>query len=428
MDQLVLTETTTSISGNKTDETIKKKATLFLNKFSLQKSINREQRSLSKQNQTQSAIIQNQNFSVLPVNLSVASGSLDNHHGNAENVINSLPATQSREQGDDQSSSTKNQNDTTFMVTTSRSTLLPLCRRRTKLYQLGQANQVQASASERTANNSSIKCSTGSSSRTQSCPSAVQRDYSSNSSPTELHAITRCDTTKVDRPYTKNEVEHLSGCRYPYAISQLKNSFSCQRDLIPVKKSIQPYSREISPPIEKDSQSPDSKYPDSTSSRSDEDETTTPPLSECNFVRWISTENAMDSRYYKSRRSTSHGDYLITAVSSDAVGNRDALSSASEPPSSALSYCPQNDNDNRIDLDRSTSALSRASSCTSTVNVSQVSLLSSKSIFGKSEFQKKESKAIAMWHATVQSRIAQRKIASPLDHNQPYKPKVNLFL
>jgi hypothetical protein len=401
MDQLtppVVTDT-----NNKTNKPIKKKAALFFSKFSSQKSIaqNQSHGSLSKQNpqnQTQFAIIENQNLSVLPVNLSVASVSLDNQLGDNKNMEAILQISHPREQQTEDLSFTKIQSSNTALVATEKPLL---CRRMTKLYQFSQVHQSPISVSDRNSKNSSNIpiC------RKQLYPLILQKGHYSNSTPLKLYT-TLDAITAVEQSYTNN-TEQCIGCA----------GFNRQGNLTPIKESSQTCSRAISAfPLEKDPHSPDSKYPNSTASsiyyRSDEEEAITPSSSECNSTQWTSTDSNT-YRYYKSRRSKSHGDYLITIKDPDAL-------CTSEPSSSTSSCYSQNDSD-RTDLDRSTSVSSLTSSCSSNISKSQRPALSSKSIFGKSESQKKESKAIAMWHSTVHNLTTKRK---SLDR-QPEKPKVN---
>jgi len=69
----------------------------------------------------------------------------------------------------------------------------------------------------------------------------------------------------------------------------------------------------------------------------------------------------------------------------------------------------------KVNLDRSHSQSSSSSSS-----------LDSKSIFGKSEFRKKESKAIRMWHTTVEKLMTQRRLStSPEQQRRDMKTKVH---
>jgi hypothetical protein len=420
MDQLA--PSLIASSNSKADKAVKKKAASFFHKFSSQKSIEQDRSYDSLKQGRRPAVTENQNLTQFLANVSVPDPLDNQYHKSIEtNVI----ISQSRQQRTGYQPSTKVQSTNPVILTTVASASLPLCQRKTsKLYQLGQINQTPGSISDGNSKNNGTKYPTISLSRKQPSPLLVKKSHISSSS-TPFKLYTTLDAiTEGSQPCIKNKMDQCAEYCYIHA-NQSKDSLNRQGNLVPVKESSQLYSRGISPSFEKDPQSPDSKYPDSTTSsicyRSDEDEAITP--SESHSTQWPLT-GGNKNRYYKSRRSKSHGDYLITIM--DPETNTDALYTPG-PSFTTSSYCSQDESDH-TNLDRSISISSLASTCSSSIsrsnnNISQLSSLSSKSIFGKSDFQKKESKAIAMWHSTVQNLIIQRKAALSLK-NQPAKPKV----
>lgn len=155
----------------------------------------------------------------------------------------------------------------------------------------------------------------------------------------------------------------------------------------------------------------------SSSSCSEEEEAVTPSTS-CTLPQWLTAEDMnYDKDAMATRRSKSQGNRTMMML----------MMEAKPSPSFSSPFFPIADHHGSIssastgikkaNLDRSHSQSSSSSSS-----------LDSKSIFGKSEFRKKESKAIRMWHTTVERLMMQRKTAIALEQQQRQqrgqKPKV----
>ncbi|CAO3647484.1 unnamed protein product [Mucor fragilis] len=144
----------------------------------------------------------------------------------------------------------------------------------------------------------------------------------------------------------------------------------------------------------------------SSSSFSEEEEAITP--STCTSAQWLSADDMNYNKVaFTARRSKSQGNRAMMTLTME------------EKPSPSPSFFPITDNHGpaliktapsttrKTNLDRSHSQSSSSSSS-----------LDSKSIFGKSEFRKKESKAIRMWHTTVERLMMQRRIATTLEQQR----------
>ncbi|GAN01403.1 hypothetical protein MAM1_0007d00836 [Mucor ambiguus] len=146
----------------------------------------------------------------------------------------------------------------------------------------------------------------------------------------------------------------------------------------------------------------------SSSSCSEGEEAITP--STCTSAQWLSADDInYDKDAMITRRTKSQGNRTMMMLMMEA-----------KPSPSCSSFFPITDHqgsattkttaNKKADLDRSHSQISSSSSS-----------LDSKSIFGKSEFRKKESKAIRMWHATVERLMMQRKMAITLEQHQQHQ-------
>lgn len=131
-------------------------------------------------------------------------------------------------------------------------------------------------------------------------------------------------------------------------------------------------------------------------SEEEEEEAISPSI--CTSGQWLSTESTNTT----NRRSKSQENRTMIMIPSPFPNTDNYVNIFSTP--ATISYSTMKNNN----LDRSHSQ----NSCFST---SSLDNLSSKSIFGESEFHRKESKAIRMWHTTVEKLAMQRRIAIALE-------------
>ncbi|CAO0790183.1 unnamed protein product [Mucor circinelloides] len=141
----------------------------------------------------------------------------------------------------------------------------------------------------------------------------------------------------------------------------------------------------------------------SSSSCSEEEEAITP--STCTSAQWLSADFMnYDKNASTTRRSKSQGNRTMMMLMME------AKPSPLFPITDGTAATTK-----KVNLDRSHSQSSSSSSS-----------LDSKSIFGKSEFRKKESKAIRMWHTTVEKLMTQRRLStSPEQQRRDMKTKCN---
>lgn len=128
----------------------------------------------------------------------------------------------------------------------------------------------------------------------------------------------------------------------------------------------------------------------------EEEEAITPSI--CTSGQWLSTESINTT----NRRSKSQENRTMIMIPSPFPNTDNYVNTFSTPATISYSTIKKNN------LDRSHSQ----NSCIST---SSLDNLSSKSIFGESEFHRKEAKAIRMWHATVEKLAMQRRVAIALE-------------
>ncbi|KAL9555989.1 hypothetical protein MBANPS3_002103 [Mucor bainieri] len=145
----------------------------------------------------------------------------------------------------------------------------------------------------------------------------------------------------------------------------------------------------------------------SSSSCSEEEEAITP--STCTSAQWLSADDMnYDKDAMTTRRSKSQGNKTMMM-----------LTMMEARPSSSSSLFPIMDHHGSASTKTTTTTTRKANLDRSySQSSSSSSSLDSKSIFGKSEFRKKESKAIRMWHTTVERLMLQRKMAIALEQQQ----------
>ncbi|KAK4511591.1 uncharacterized protein ATC70_012807 [Mucor velutinosus] len=160
----------------------------------------------------------------------------------------------------------------------------------------------------------------------------------------------------------------------------------------------------------------------SSSSCSEEEEAITP--STCASGPWLSAdEMKYDKNAMITRRSKSQGNRTMMMMMMMMMEAKPI------PCSSSSSFFPITNNRGSTSTKTTTTTAKKANQDRShSQSSSSSSSLDMKSIFGKSEFRKKESKAIRMWHTTVEQLMTQRKMTIALEQQRQQPDKATKCL